>query len=170
MLKKTIASGVMATLLLLSSATPALAQDNSNPNNQGLLGAFAQLFSKILGQQNGPVLPNGSNQNSQNRGPKMMGKEASQSAQMEESRLNGLVQAGKITEVQKQAILTELTKIKQEITTWSQTTGIDPAYIYGGLRGPGMDAGIGQGGMPNGQDTQMMRPGTQRMRPPQGQN
>lgn len=51
---------------------------------------------------------------------------------MQEYRLTALVQAGKITQAQKEAILAELSKVQTELKTWAASQGIDESYVIGG--------------------------------------
>ncbi len=156
MFKKSIISTLLLVVMFFVLVTPAFAQETSTPPNKGLIGSFAQLISKIFSQIRPPM------------------KEASREAQEvpskmgEENRLEGLVKAGKITETQKESILAEVQKIKDEITAWSKSTGLEEGYIYGGLRGPGMDAGVGAPtGTPSGKPRQMPPQGKPSQTPPQ---
>ncbi len=145
-MKKTIISFVVLFVLVVATVSPALAQqpaqDNGNqPNGGGFWQRITQLFGGVFGQNNA---------SSKAQPPMMRSDDATSSGklepeQTEEDRLSGLVQAGKITEAQKQAILKEIAKIKAEVEAWSKTNNLDAGYIYGGLRGPGMDSGIGKG-------------------------
>jgi hypothetical protein len=149
MSKKSIAVFLVISVLGLGLVSPAFAQQQQPSENQGFFGMFASFFSRMFhpnGEQNNQNMLQG-NQNNPTDEPS--GTPSGQ-PQMGEDRLQGLVTAGKITQAQEQEIVAEVAKIQQEITSWSQSTGINAGYIYGGLRGPGMDAGINpQQGQPN---------------------
>lgn len=94
-----------------------------------------------------------------------------QQKQREQDRLTKLVQDGKITETQKQAILNELTALKNkydpsqfqsltpeqrkqkmkdrqdELTSWAKSQGVDPSYLMMGIgRGSNGGKGMRRGG------------------------
>ena len=136
MVKKTLATVVTLGILVGSLAMPVFAQGQGNSNGGGLFGAFEHFFSQFFNQS-------GQNQGQQVEGNQTENSSGSAAPQNKEGRLQGQVTAGKITQAQEQEILNEVSTIKSEISTWSQSTGINAAYIYGALRGPGMSAGLG---------------------------
>ena len=156
--RKSIATLLTVAVLSVSLASPVFAQEQQSSGNGGFFGMFAQFVSRIFaqGQQtqgngNHPLPPQGNPNVSgvPNGAPSGM---PAGGPQMGGDRLQGLVTAGKITQAQADQITTEVNKIKSEVQSWSQSTGIDASYIYGALRGLGMSAGIGGGqGGPNGQ-------------------
>lgn len=150
MFKKSIVTFLAVSIVSATIALPVFAQEQQKPGNQGFFAAFSQFFSRIFGN----LQPNSANINqlptpgNQNLPSGVPSSTPSGQPQTDSNRLQGLVTAGKITQLQEQEILTEVNKIKSEIQTWSQSTGIDAAYVYAGLRGPGMNPGIGN--EPNG--------------------
>lgn len=179
--KKKLTFLVIPFLLSTLALTPVYAQENTN-KSEGLIGGFFQMFTRMFR----PAVPKGQglgtednqiDQKKQWQGASgasgTVSKGQPNREAMEEARLTGLVQAGKITEAQKQAILTELTKIRQEVEAWAKSQGIDPVYIMGGF-GPGNGAGMGIGGQkfsgPSGAPRMMLRTNgstEQQLPPPQ---
>jgi len=147
--KKTIVTVVLVGIFALTLSAPVFAQQQGQ-GNPGFFGMFAQFFSRVFSGQN----PQGQNGNMPTGMPEGMNGTPMPSGmmmQMESNRLQGLVTAGKITASQEQQIIAETTSINKEIQVWSKSTGINAGYVYGALRGPGMDAGIGGGqGWTNG--------------------
>ncbi len=144
--KKTIITVAAVAALIFGSTAPALAQQQGQENsNGGFMNMFTQFFSHFF--QRGQV-NQGQGYGLQNQGnyPMMTGEPTGTPEKMEEARLQGLITAGKITQAQATEITAEITKIESEITAWSQSTGINAAYVYGGLRGMGVGLG------PNGQN------------------
>ncbi|MDE2024946.1 MAG: hypothetical protein KGJ07_00455 [Patescibacteria group bacterium] len=151
MSKKTIAMFV-ATIALASTLTitPAFAQQQQGSGNPGVFGMFVQFFSHMFGG-NGqtPGQPQG-NQNLPNGTPSDMPTgmpfpTGTTGHMGEGNRLQGLVTAGKLTQSQEQEITAEVSKLQSEISSWASYTGINAAYVYGALTGPGMSGGIGSG-------------------------
>lgn len=136
MSKKSIATVVLLGVMTAGLAAPAFAQSQQSGSQGGFFGMFASFFSKMFhqgGQSQGTNDQTGTASGTLTGVP---------TGTMDQGRLQGLVTAGKITQSQAQEIQTEIAKIKSEIQSWSSSTGIDAGYIYGGLRGQGMDVGI----------------------------
>ncbi|HEX8966035.1 MAG TPA: hypothetical protein VF820_06420 [Patescibacteria group bacterium] len=144
--KKTIITVAAVAALVFGSAAPALAQQQGQENGSGgFMNMFSQFFSHFF--QRGQVNQGqGFGLQNQENNPMISGTPTGSPEQMEEARLQGLVTAGKITQAQATQITAEITKIESEITAWSQSTGINAAYVYGGLRGMGVGLG------PNGEN------------------
>ena len=70
---------------------------------------------------------------------------------MQQRRLSYLVQLGKITQAQEQAILAEQTSVQNELKTWAESQGINPEYVLGGPIG-GFGQSEKQGGLQNNSD------------------
>lgn len=144
--KKSITTFLLIGILVLGIASPTFAQQGSTPGAEGgFFGMMSQFFSRIFhpGSQN--ATPQGGEEVNPSETPSGMPSEEPNPTEGE-NRLQGLVTAGKITQAQEQEIMTEVNKIRTEILSWSASTGINPVYIYGGLRGPGMGVGIGPTG------------------------
>lgn len=157
--KKSLAICMALVVLSAGLATSAFAQQQQPLGDQGFFGAFFHFFSRMFNPGQNP----GNSQGEENITGTPSGTPSGKpDTTGTENRLQGLVTAGKITQAQEQEILAEITKIQTEIQNWSVSTGLNAGYVYGGLRGPGMDAGIGggqgenpggsnqRGGMPNG--------------------
>lgn len=161
-----------ALIFVLATAIPVYAQTPSPAfpqTNQGFFGEIASFFGNLFHHQNGQ---NGAMQGQQ--GMPMQGVTPGQPApsgmmtpgpsgqpnfqSMQQFRLNRLVQEGKITQIQEQDILAELTTVQNQLKTWAQSEGINPEYVLGG---PMM---MGTGGQPstsnitNGQEQGQMHP------------
>jgi hypothetical protein len=135
-----------ALIFVLATAIPAYAQTTvpTQTTNQGFFGQIASFFGNMFNHQNGQ---NGMMQG-QGQGMPMQGVTPGQPApsggvgpnpsgqpnfqSMQQYRLNKLVNEGKITQAQEQAILTELTTVQNELTTWAQSQGINPDYVLSG--------------------------------------
>lgn len=74
------------------------------------------------------------------------------STSIQERRMSYLVQQGKITQAQADAILAELQKVQSELKTWADSEGISEQYVLGGPMGEmGQEQG-GQQSFQNGSD------------------
>lgn len=127
MLRKSSISIFLVLILALSIVTPAFAEDSSSERG-GLVRNIQNFFSRMF-ERNG--------NRSEVRG-KASDDQATGSGEVEKDRLKGQVKAGKITDAQKQAILAEVQKIRDEIKSWSSSNGVSSSYIYRGLVGEGM--------------------------------
>lgn len=140
--KKVLATSLAVAVLTLGLSMPAFAQQQGQQGNNGFFGMLGHFFSRFFSQggQN-----QGQNANPGEPNPTGISPSGTEpnSQQIVGNRLQGFVNADKITQAQKQQILTEITKIQTEIKDWSVSTGIDQGYVYQGLRGQGMDSGIG---------------------------
>lgn len=153
--------GLILAGAVVAGVTQVKAQSNNNNPYSGLVQMIAQKFG--LDQNQVQAVANQyRDQQKQNRQQTI--------EQREQDRLDKLVQAGKITDAQKQAILNELTALKnkynpanlksltpdqrkqqfqaeqQEIQSWAKSQGIDPGLLMpgfgmGGVRG--MHRGFG---------------------------
>ena len=155
MFKNKIAPAVLVIVLaltVLSSALPVYAQTNESENGGGFFQGIGRLFSRFFNSNGQPKvappgmtpeqmpklpMPSGSFQPMMPGVPENMLKEGSPSAQgnflqMEERRLSGLVNAGRITEEQKKAILAQLKKIHDDLKSWAESQNIDPRLILPG--------------------------------------
>ncbi len=144
MFKKSIIPIILTSALVLGVVTPALAQSNTSDSSTNLIGNLIQLLQKVLSQNKPQQNPSYVNQNN----PPMMGNEATGGGQVNPR--PGRLQTDKLTEAQKQSILSEVQKIRDEVNSWSKTTSLDPSYVYYGLRGPGMDPNTVPGGQNGG--------------------
>lgn len=138
-------------IFVFATAIPVYAQtpEPIQTTNQGFFGEIANFFGTLFHRQNGqsgtsmqaqqgmPMqgvtpgqpIPSGAT------GPHPSGQPNFQS--MQQYRLTKLVDEGKITQTQEQEVLTELTTVQNELTTWAQSQGINPAYVLGGpMMGP----------------------------------
>ena len=137
-----LAVAVLGTVVTFTSSQ-VQAQTNTN-SFSGLVQAIAQKFGLEQSQVQS-VCDDYKNQRKQNMQQIMQ--------QREQDRLNNLVQQGKITDAQEQAILDEQSKFRNEyspdsfksltsdqrkqllqkkqdeIKAWAQSQGIDPAYV-----------------------------------------
>jgi len=153
---------IVATTILvtvLATAAPVYAQTVTPPTSQvnpGFLGAIEGFFGGLFHSQNGTT----QNQTFQNQAditpgqpmpsgmmPRPSGIPDYQS--MQQRRLSFLVQQGKITQAQADAILTELTNVQTELKNWADSQGINESYVLGGPMGGPMRQGDQQGGSDN---------------------
>lgn len=145
MSKKMILTGT-ALVLIFATALPVYAQSTTQQTNPGFMSEISNILLSLFhhqtatsGQtqtqsmpnmpvptgQTGQTVPSGSMQ------PAPSGTSGSGYLSMQQRRLSFLVQQGKITQAQEQAILTELTTVQNELTNWAQSQGINPDYVIG---------------------------------------
>lgn len=145
---KKMAIFVSMSALVLAMVVPTYAQTPGNSGHQGFFSGIASFFNGLFHHQNGSmmqggpypsgVVPSGRPLPSGMMYPNPSGQPSLM--MMQEARLSGLVQAGKITEAQKTAIIAELQKVQDELKAWAQSQGISEAYVVGG----GLGGGQGQ--------------------------
>jgi hypothetical protein len=170
--KMIITGSVLA--LVFATAMPVYAQSTTPQVNQGFFTAITTFIDGFFHHQ-----PGANGQTQEQSGPNQpvpTGQSAPSGSMqptpsgmpdyttMQQMRLSFLVSQGKITQAQEQEIMTELTSVQSQLTTWAQSAGINPAYVLGGPIGGG--GGVQQGGFRNvsnqGQGyMQHFRPGTQ---------
>ena len=136
------------------------AQTDNNNRFSGLVAAIAKKFNLDQTQVQAVVTDYQNTERTQMEQKRQ---------QMETDKLTKLVTDGKITETQKQAIITEMAALKakynpsnfkdltadqrktqmqtekDEITAWAKANNIDKKYLMMG-RGPGFDGGMGKHG------------------------
>lgn len=139
---------------------PAYAADSNSTSNGSFFSNFVNFFAQKFGLETSQVQSAMKDFHSQN-----MQKREDNWQQRETNRLDALVKAGKITEAQKSAILSELSTLqskytadsfknltadqkkqrmqdeKNEVDAWAKSQNIDPKYVF-----PGFGMGMGMGG------------------------
>ena len=135
-----------ALVLIFATALPVYAQSTTPQANQGFMSEISNLLLSLFHHQTGtngqtqtqsmPNMPVPSGQTGQtapsgSMQPAPSGTAGSGYLSMQQRRLSFLVQQGKITQAQEQAILTELTTVQNELTSWAQSQGINPDYVIG---------------------------------------
>ena len=182
--KMIIATSVLVAVFAITA--PVYAQSTSpslppshQPSNGGFFGEIANFFSGFFqhkshsasggqeqNQQQGPNQPAPSVSGTGENAPSGMIQQPSgtpEFSSMQQRRLSYLVQQGKITQAQADAILAELQKVQTELKTWADSEGINEQYVLGGPMG-GM--GQGQSGQQGGfQNDSNQQGGGQQFRP-----
>jgi len=153
-------------VLVFATALPVYAQDVSPTPavQQGFFGEIANFFGNFFhaksrgsiqtqeqGLQNQSVTP-GQAAPSGMMNPSVSGQPDYLS--MQQRRLTILVQQGKITQAQSDAILAELTRVQSELKAWAQSQGINESYVLSGPLGLGIGQGMQRNGGEQGQGQQ----------------
>jgi len=145
---------IAATSILIAvfaTAVPVYAQTVTtpvSPVNQGFFGAVESFFGGLFHHQD--EIMQGPKQGFQSQNitlgqpmPNPSGMPDYQS--MQQRRLSFLVQQGKITQAQADAILTELMNVQTELKNWADSQGINESYVLGGPMGNVMEQERQQG-------------------------
>lgn len=144
MTKKMIAATTLL-VAVLTTAAPAYAQSPTPTGSPGFFGEIENFFNGFF-QHKSHSAPMGQNQQEgQNQSTPSGTAENSPSgvmqpnpsgmpdySSMQQRRLAYLVQQGKITQAQSDAILAELQKVQTELKTWADSEGISEQYVLGG--------------------------------------
>ena len=147
--------GILAVLVILASVVPAAVPTyaaTSTTGSGGFFAGFIHFIAQKFGLDENQVKSAANDYKSQ-----VKQNVAAKFQTREENRLNALVKAGKITDAQKKAILTELFTLqtkynksnfanltpaqrkqkfqdeKNEIDVWAKSQNIDPKYVLPGF-------------------------------------